>query len=100
MFTQEGFVEKLGHTPDFTRAAFALKLKEVAGVVKIPNGFAILRPEAEEPVSEESFLKDKEAFREKLFKQKQADYYFEWFRTLRTNARLVSNTSKPETPSD
>ena len=99
-FMQNGFVENLGQASEFTRAAFALKLQEVGGVVKIPGGFAILRPEAEEPASDEAFVKEKEAFRETLFKQKQADYYFEWFRALHTNAKLVSNVAKPEAPAD
>jgi len=95
-FTQEGYVEKLGVAPLLTQAAFALALKEVGGVVQVPDGFAILRVEAEEPFSEEAFLKEKEAFGEKLLKQKQAEFYLEWFKALRTNAHLVSNVTSSQ----
>ncbi len=99
-FTLGGYIEKVGEAPEFARAAFTLKLREVGGVVKTPNGFAILRAEAEEPASDEAFLKEKEAFREKLLRQKQATYYLEWFQALRANARLVSNVERPQnTPS-
>lgn len=95
-FTLEGSIEKVGEAPEFARAAFTLKLREVGGVVKTPNGFSILRLEAEEPASDEAFVKEKEAFREKLLRQKQAVYYLEWFQVLRANARLVSNIERPQ----
>ena len=68
----------------------------MGGVVRIPNGFAILRPEEEEPFNEEAFLKEKENFREKLLARKQMEYYNKWSETLRTEAHLVSHVEVPE----
>ncbi|MBI4436340.1 MAG: peptidyl-prolyl cis-trans isomerase [Candidatus Omnitrophica bacterium] len=95
-FTQRGYIEKIGMAPELTRAAFALSLKEVGGVVKIPNGFVILRPEEETPFNEEAFLKEKESFLQKLLARKQMEYYNRWFETLRSQAHLISHVESPE----
>lgn len=98
LFLRDGFFEKLGYAPPLTHAAFEMTLGEISGVVQIPNGFALFQVEGEEAVSEESFLKEKETFREAFLKEKQAEYYVEWFKALRANAQLVSKVEPPETP--
>lgn len=97
-FTREGSIEKIGNAPEFSHAAFAFPLQGTSGVVTIPNGFAILHVEGEEPFSEEAFVKERENFRETVLKQKQSNHYMEWFKTLRSNAELVSHVEAPPPP--
>ena len=94
LFTREGYLEKIGMAAEFSRAAFSLGLKEGTAVARIPNGFTILRPESEEPATEEAFTKDKDSFREKLIGQKQAKFYQEWFNALKGRAGLISHVGE------
>ena len=83
-------VEGMG-VAEFNRAAFALSLNEVGGIVRTPKGFAILKPKEEIPASREDFEKEKAAFREKILKQKQAQHFNEWFQVFKTTAQFSSN---------
>ena len=95
-FTRDGLIENIGIAPEFSQAVFSRAVGEISGVVKIPNGFAVLKIEEEEPFSEEKYEEEKEGFRERTLKQKQNEYYSEWFETLRTEANLTSNVELPE----
>ncbi len=95
-FGRQGFIETIGFAPTFSEAAFHFPLKEVSGVIPIPDGFVILRVEEEKPVTEEAFQEEKETFRERILAERQADHFIEWYRTLREKAALVSNVELPE----
>lgn len=91
-------LEGIGLAPELTRAAFALSIGEVGGVVKTPNGFAILQPKEEIPAAREVFEKEKEPFRQVILQQKRLQHYNEWFEVLKAKAQLVSNLETPEEP--
>ena len=100
-FRSRDLVEPFGIAPEFSRAAFALDVKELGGIVRVPGGFAILRVEEEDPFNEEAYLEEKELFREALLREKEASSYLEWFRVLQANANLVSNLEvTPSAPSE
>lgn len=69
-FAQGVEIENLGWLPQFNQAAFSLKPGEISSVVKIPEGYSLLRLREKKPSYISSFQDVSEKIKEKLIEEK------------------------------
>ncbi|HRZ67872.1 MAG TPA: hypothetical protein P5521_07030, partial [Candidatus Omnitrophota bacterium] len=79
-------------SPDFADAALSVKPGEVVGkVVKVNNGYTVIRLDSIAPIDEKKYEADKEKFKELLVAQKQFYASITWYNELEKKANLQSN---------
>lgn len=89
-FTRYEYVPGIGKSDEFIQSAFSLKDKEISNVISAPKGYCILTQENFIPINKEEFLKEKEEFKKKAFRIKEAETYQIWFENLRKEANIKS----------
>ncbi|HOX09912.1 MAG TPA: peptidyl-prolyl cis-trans isomerase, partial [Candidatus Omnitrophota bacterium] len=79
-------------SPDFADAALSVKPGEVVGeVVKVNNGYTVIRLDSITPIDEKKYEADKEKFKELLIAQKQFFASLSWYDDLKKKANLEPN---------
>jgi len=96
-FTREAYVSELGMAPALKEAAFTLKEGEVAeDVIASEQAFLVVQSLLTPEINEELFEEKKDAFRDKVLKEKRNAAFNEYFLALRERSR-VENYIDPDT---
>ncbi|HPN66241.1 MAG TPA: peptidylprolyl isomerase [Candidatus Omnitrophota bacterium] len=91
-FVPGQYIEGIGISPDFADAALSVKPGEVVGeVVKVNNGYTVIRLDSITPIDEKKYEADKEKFKELLIAQKQFFASLSWYDDLKKKANLEPN---------
>ncbi|MFH1777255.1 MAG: peptidyl-prolyl cis-trans isomerase [Candidatus Omnitrophota bacterium] len=88
LFTRRGYIKTLGMAPDFSKAAFDLKVGEISSLVKTPRGYSILTPDEFYPVNEDDYNKNKDQYKKRQLFAKQSTHLNNWFQELEKEANL------------
>ncbi|MFA5148648.1 MAG: peptidylprolyl isomerase [Candidatus Omnitrophota bacterium] len=95
-FVRGQYIEGIGISPDFADAALSVKPGEVFGqVVKVNNGYAVVRLDSITPIDEKKYQEGKEKFKELLIAQKQFYASITWYNDLEKKANLEVMLNRP-----
>jgi len=86
-FKSTGTIENLGPARIFWEAAFNLKDNQPSGVISNDQGYYIVKLKSIKPVDENIFLKDKDAFAQRLLSAKQNELFSDFFDQLKKRAQ-------------
>jgi len=89
-----GYIPTLGPAEEFVEACSSLKTGEIAGPLKTPGSWVILKLDEYQAIDEARFSEEMEGFKEGLLSGKKQDYFDKWFEELKKEARFVSYTSE------
>ncbi len=78
-----------------TEALFAVALGQISGVLDLPGGFALIRPERIVPADPEAFASEREVFREQLTSRRQSEHVQSWLEQLRADANIGDSHQFP-----
>ncbi len=92
--TRDGYIPGLGYAKKFVEACASLKKGDIAGPVKMPNSWVIIKLDGYQGIDEVKFAKEKKDFRKELLSKKKEAGFNKWFEGLKRKANLVSYTSK------
>lgn len=95
-FTRSGPIEALGPSAGgVNQAAFATPVGQVTEVFELPQGFAILRPDALVPADEAGFPQEQERLRQETLARKQDERQSAFLNEVRERAALKSFVDEP-----
>ncbi|MFH1847906.1 MAG: SurA N-terminal domain-containing protein [Candidatus Omnitrophota bacterium] len=95
-FARAGYVPGIGAASELGEEPFLLPERKAVFLKKARAGVCIFTVDEVMPVSEVKFVKDKEAFTEKVLNAKRIEILNDWFLDLISRAQLKSNVSAPE----
>lgn len=81
-FISTGTIPKLGQAEEFSQAAFSIKLRDIAGPVKISGGIAILSLREIQHIDEEKWESEKAQFRKTYLEEKKTKFLNDWLTSL------------------
>ncbi|OMF97405.1 peptidylprolyl isomerase [Paenibacillus sp. FSL R7-0273] len=91
-----GFFKKGDMVPEFSDAAFALKVGETSGAVKSDYGYHIIKVTDRKEAKEYTLDEKKEEIRKTLTSQKVSELSSTWLQDLTTNAKITNTlTDEP-----
>ncbi|MBF0532862.1 MAG: peptidylprolyl isomerase [Candidatus Omnitrophica bacterium] len=94
LFVRGDYLAKLGPSPKFQEAAFALtKADRISSVIEIPNGFCFIHLDDKAPADPAQFEAQKEKITESLLRQKHLLAFNEFLVKLRSAAHLEDHIS-------
>jgi len=96
-FSRISYIPGIGQSPEFARAAFALKPGSASDAIAVPNGYCILSLKEIIPIDEEKFAQEKEEFAKELLERKKDVFYKIWLAGLKKKANLEDNIAKLKT---
>ncbi len=82
LFKFGSYIENIGSSDEFWKAAEDLKKGESSGVITMPSGFYIIKLKEKIPVDEKKFTEEKEAFSLRLLEQKKQEYFNKFLEEL------------------
>lgn len=88
-----GFISRSEYSEEdnLMKAAFSLDVNEVSGVVETDNGYHILKVNEKKVAEGEEYEQAKEEIKQTLVKNKETEIQNEWFKNLKTEAKIVIN---------
>ncbi|UQZ36366.1 peptidylprolyl isomerase [Paenibacillus sp. PK3_47] len=92
-----GFFKKGDMVPEFSDAAFALKVGETSGAVKSDYGYHIIKVTDRKEAKEYTLEEKKEEIKDTLTSQKVSEMSTTWLQDLTANAKITNTlTDEPE----
>ncbi|MFC1621346.1 SurA N-terminal domain-containing protein [Candidatus Omnitrophota bacterium] len=91
---RDDYIPALGPAKDFVEACASLKTGEIAGPIKMPETWAILRLNEHQDIDEAKFIEEKESFKEELLAKNKQDSFNKYFEELKKKSNLVSYTAE------
>lgn len=82
LFKFGSYIEGIGVSDNFWKAAGNLKENEFSGVISMPSGFYIIKVKERIPVDEKKFAQEKADFSQKLLEQKKSEYFNKFLEEL------------------
>jgi peptidyl-prolyl cis-trans isomerase D len=93
-FTRRGYIPGIGMSEELGNEAFALNNGDISPVVNTPRGYVIFQAVEHQSVSKEELAKDRDEFAVWLEQRRKSEYFFEWFKKVKEDAKLADNISK------
>lgn len=87
LFKFGSYIENIGVSDEFWKAAQGLKDNEFSGVIAMPPGFYIIKLKEKVPPDENKFAQEKEAFTQRLLGQKKEEYFNKFLEELKRKAQ-------------
>ena len=86
-FKSTGMIPGLGVARNFWENAKKLKNKETSDIISNDQGYYIIKLKSAKPVDESNFLKEKEAFSQRLLSSKKAELFTKFIEELKKKAQ-------------
>ena len=97
LFKRNAYIEGIGASKEFSRAAFALEKDKISKVVETDKGFFILKLAQFVEIDKKKFEEEKEKLRDKLLTRKKQEAFSSFLQGLQTKANLISNMNNEST---
>jgi parvulin-like peptidyl-prolyl isomerase len=78
-------------TPEVADAAFKMELNTLSDVIKMQQGFAIIKVEEKQPERQKTFDESKDEIKNKLLSEKQRKVYESWLKKVKKTAKIEKN---------
>jgi peptidyl-prolyl cis-trans isomerase D len=89
--SRKSHVEQIGSLEKIFTKVFSLNVNEVAGPIKAPEGFAIIRLDSITPIDGAVYEENKDEFSEQILQEKKNNAFQKWFTELKQKANLKDN---------
>ncbi|MEW5800931.1 MAG: peptidylprolyl isomerase [bacterium] len=93
-----GFFTRKQMVPEFSQAAFSLKVGEVSDIIETPFGYHIIKVTNSKPEAETSFEESKARIKQYLSGKQRSDAVRTFIQSLREKADIQSLLPKPQAP--
>lgn len=87
LFKYSGYIEGIGASDEFWKEAKRLKEDEISSIIKLPNGFYIIRLKSFIGIDEDKFKQEKDKLSQTLLLQKKQKHFTTFLEGLRKNSQ-------------